>query len=109
MTNFLLLVAVVTLLYIAWKIPKDSARRKEERDMASKKESMFALQLPSLKGKTCEFTMKGVSAAFDYAVTGTAIVLDSDAVWVLASFETRKGPVERMFRISDVSEIRELK
>lgn len=109
MTNFLLLVAVVTLFYIAWKIPKDPERQKEVEDVASKKASMFARQLPTLKGKACEFTMGTMAAAFDYNMTGKGVVVDSDDEWVLVACDTRKGPIEKMFRISQISELRELR
>lgn len=109
MTDFLLLVAVITLFYIAWKIPKDPKRQKEVEDVASKKASMFARQLSTLKGRACEFTMVAMAAAFDYNMTGKGVIVDSDDEWVLVSCETRKGPSEKMFRISQISELRELR
>ena len=107
--EFLLFVITITLFYIAWKIPKNTARLKEEENAASKKASMLAQQLSSLKGRECEFSAGGMAAAFDYGTTGRGTVVDSDAEWVLVRLDTRKGPVERMFRISQLSEVREIK
>lgn len=105
MSDFLLVVIAVTLIYIAWKVPKDSVRVKEEAEVSSKKETMFASQLPSMQGEVCEVTMKAPSSAFGYSMSDTVTVVDSDAMWVLVSGGST-GKEDRMIRISDLADVR---
>lgn len=106
--EFLLLLIFITLLYIAWKIPKHPDRQNKEVAMAAKKESMFASQLPALRGRLCEVSTKSAVAGFGYGMMGKGTVLDSDAEWLLLSSEG-KGEASCLIRISQISEIREIK
>ena len=108
MTEILLLVIAITLLYIAWKIPKNPERKKEEADTASRKEALIVQQLPALKGKFCEFTAKDLNSAFDYGLSGKGTVVDFDDVWVLLATH-RTHDVGRRVRIADLSEVIEVR
>ncbi|MEG0322360.1 MAG: hypothetical protein RR547_00660 [Raoultibacter sp.] len=105
MMEFWLIVITVILLYIAWKIPKDTRRESKEEAVASKKESMIASQLSQLKGETCELTMKNLTT-FDSGTTSQATIVDYDSEWVRVSVSTRKGSVQKVIRISQISELR---
>ena len=72
MNGFLLFVIAVTLIYIAYKMPKKENIQREE-DAASKQERMVARQLTTLRGATCELVMANTFVTFE------AQVLDSDA------------------------------
>lgn len=105
MTDFFLIIIAVTLFYIAWKIPKDTLRETKEKAVASKKESMIASQLSQLKGEACEITMKNLTT-FASGTTSQATVVDFDSEWVRISVTTRKGAVQKVLRISQISELR---
>ena len=88
MNGFLLFVIAVTLIYIAYKMPK--------------KERMVARQLTTLRGATCELVMANTFVTFE------AQVLDSDDEWVLLLVPGRKQDERRVVRISQIREVREL-
>lgn len=105
MNGFLLAIIAITLIYIAWKMPKDSVRTKKEAEVSSKKETMFASQLPSMRGEVCEVTTKAPNSAFGYSLSDTVTIVDSDAMWVLVSGGST-GKDERMIKISDLADVR---
>lgn len=107
MTEFLLLVITVTLIYIACKMPKSADAEKEEDQMASKKELMLLQRLPLLKGKTCEFIMKNITT-FDSGMTGRAVVTDCDDEWVLLTIPGRKGDCTKAVRIATIDDVKEV-
>ena len=107
MTEILLLVIAVAVVYIACKLPKDPARKKEEEQVASRKEPMIAQRLPQLKGRLCEFTMKNLTT-FNSGMTGKATVVDVDDEWVLLSVTERKGAVTKAVRIASIDDVKEL-
>ena len=101
MNGFLLFVIAVTLIYIAYKMPKKENIQREE-DAASKQERMVARQLTTLRGATCELVMANTFVTFE------AQVLDSDDEWVLLRVPGRKQDERRVVRISQIREVREL-
>lgn len=107
MTEFLLLVIAVVVIYIAYKLPKDPARAKGEEQVASKKELMITQRLPQLKGRLCEFTVKNLTT-FDGGLVGKATVLDADDEWVLLSVSKRKGAVTKAVRIATIEDVKEI-
>lgn len=101
MNGFLLFVIAVTLIYIAYKMPKKENIQREE-DAASKQERMVARKLTTLRGATCELVMANTFVTFE------AQVLDSDDEWVLLLVPGRKQDERRVVRISQIREVREL-
>lgn len=102
MNGFLLFVIAVTLIYIAYKMPKKENIQREE-DAASKQERMVARQLTTLRARPAEAGHGG-----NTFVTFEAQVLDSDDEWVLLLVPGRKQDERRVVRISQIREVREL-
>ena len=108
MTEFLLFVIAVTLLYIAWKIPRDKAVVETEVREADRKKMLIKEQLPGLQGGLCEFVARDMTV-FSNGMTGKGTLLDFDDEWMLISIPARKGDVRKVVRISQIEDVREIK
>lgn len=108
MTEFLLFVIAVTLLYIAWKIPRDKMVVETQAKEAERKQKLVKGQLPGLQGRLCEFVAKDMTV-FPNGMTGKGTVLDFDDEWVLVSIPGRKGDVRKVVRISQIDDVREIR
>lgn len=108
MIEFLLFVIAVTLLYIAWKIPRDKAVVETQAKEADRKKRLIKGQLPGLQGSLCEFDAKDMTV-FPGGMTGKGTLLDFDDEWMLVSIPARKGDVRKVVRITQISDVREIK
>jgi hypothetical protein len=106
MTEFLLFIIAITLIVIACKLPK----KEEPPENPQTNKPLVAEILPSLIGKSCEFTLKYPSRVIGVFMTkATGKVLDVDSEWVLFSYATRNDEAKRVLRISLIKEVREIK
>lgn len=104
MMYFLIIVVICLLVYLI----ADMEKLKKEDCKKGKKEDSIKELLPKLKGRSCEITINKPLASIDilYQIKGS--ILDSDDEWVLLSYSKRKKTVRKMFRITLITDIKEL-
>lgn len=104
MTNFLLLIIIIILLYQVYTHGK--------LDNKEKKQKNYNDILPSLKGKCCEISWERYFNGLDYLqvysdnTKGT--IIDFDDEWIIIEIQRKKENVYEVIRKSFISDIKEI-
>ena len=103
MTDILLIIIIVMLAYVIHIIKERTADGEKEE-----KKSSYQKVLPEYLNKMCEITLKEPLAALDIMFSVKGILVDLDEEWVMLEVEVKKNKVVKMFRIDNISSIKEI-
>ena len=103
MTDILLIIIIALLAYVIHILKEQSGNDK-------KKEKKISYQkvLPEYLYKMCEITLKEPLVALDMMFSAKGILIDLDEDWVMLEVEVKKKKVVKMFRIDNISSIKEI-
>lgn len=103
MTDILLIIIIVMLAYMIHIVKERTASvEKEEKKLSYQK------ILPEYLNKMCEITLKEPLAALDIMFSAKGILVDLDEDWVMLEVDAKKKKVVKMFRIDNISSIKEI-
>lgn len=101
MTDILLIIIIVLLAYIIRVL-------KERGGSEKKEEKKYHKVLPEYLNKMCEITLKEPLAALDIMFSVKGILMDFDDEWVMLEVDAKKKKVVKMFRIDNISSMKEI-
>lgn len=107
MTNFLLIIAVLLLAYMAYRMHTDRKQKGEEK--SDKPQMPFEKILPDYLGKRCELTVKDPMPAIDIILSVTGVLSDLDEEWLMLEIETKKKKSLKLLRIENIKNVKEIK
>ena len=103
MADILLIIIIVMLAYMIHIMKEQTASgEKEEKKLSYQK------VLPEYLNKMCEITLKGPLAALDIMFSAKGVLVDLDEDWVMLEVDVKKKKVVKMFRIDNISSIKEI-
>ena len=91
--------SITSLSHISKRTGND---KKEEKKISYQK------VLPEYLNKMCEITLKEPLVALDIMFSAKGILVDMDEEWVMLEMDTKKKKVIKMFRIDNISSIKEI-
>lgn len=101
--NILLVIIILQLAYLIYYIRKPkTAEEKEQKELKYKK------ILPQYMNKKCEIIIKEPLAAIDIMFNEKGVLVDMDEEWLMLEVETKKKRSWKMFRIDNISSIKEI-
>ena len=100
MTDILLIIIIVLLAYIIHVLKERGSEKKEEKK--------YHKVLPEYLNKMCEITLKEPLAALDIMFSVKGVLLDFDDEWVMLEVDAKKKKVVKMFRIDNISSMKEI-
>ena len=101
MTDILLIIIIVLLAYIIHVL-------KERGESEKKEEKKYHKVLPEYLNKMCEITLKEPLAALDIMFSVKGILMDFDDEWVMLEVDAKKKKAVKMFRIDNISSMKEI-
>ena len=105
MTNILLLIIIVIMLY---QIYKESY----SNDEVSKKQKSYNELLPFLKGKYCEISWNDYIVDIDHlqssSMSTKCYIVDFDDDWIVIDIHKKKEVIREVMRKSLISDIKEI-
>lgn len=103
MTDILLIIIIAMLAYMIhlWK-------EQAENEKGEKGKLLYRKVLPEYLNKMCEITLKEPLAEIDIMFSAKGILVDLDDEWVMLEIEVKKKKVIKMFRINNISSIKEI-
>lgn len=107
MTDFLLLIIVVLLGYMAYMMHKEKKQR--QTGEADKTQLPMAQLLPDYLHKKCELRVKDAMVAIDVMYSATGILVDLDDEWLMLEVETKKKTIRKLLRVDSVKGVKEIK
>ena len=103
MADILLIIIIVMLAYMIHIMKEQTASgEKEEKKLSYQK------VLPKYLNKMCEITLKEPLAALDIMFSAKGVLVDLDEDWVMLEVDVKKKKVVKMFRIDNISSIKEI-
>lgn len=103
MTDILLIIIIALLAYVIHILIEHTGNgKKKEKKMSYQK------VLPEYLNKMCEITLKEPLVALDIMFSAKGILIDLDEEWVMLEVEVKKKKVIKMFRIDNISSIKEI-
>ncbi|HBT95878.1 MAG TPA: hypothetical protein DEB24_07280 [Coriobacteriia bacterium] len=105
-SNGLLLIITITLMVIAYRLPK---RNEADDRLPETKEPRVIESLSLYKGTLIEYNLRQPSSTHMNALTGRGEVLDFDSEWLLLSCKKIKGREQRIIRISQIAAVKGIK
>lgn len=103
MTDILLIIIIALLAYVIHILKEQSGNDKKEEKKIS-----YQKVLPEYLNKMCEITLKEPLVALDMMFSAKGILIDLDEDWVMLEVEVKKKKVVKMFRIDNISSIKEI-
>ncbi len=103
MTDILLIIIIALLAYVIHILKEQSGNDKKEEKKIS-----YQKVLPEYLSKMCEITLKEPLVALDIMFSVKGILIDLDEEWVMLEVEVKKKKVVKMFRIDNISSIKEI-
>ena len=103
MTDILLIIIIVMLAYMIHLWKEQAGNEKGEKDKLP-----YRKVLPEYLNKMCEITLKEPLAAIDIMFSVKGVLVDLDDEWVMLETGAKKKKVVKMFRIDNISSIKEL-
>ena len=103
MTDVLLIIIIALLAYVIHILKERSGNDKKEEKKIS-----YQKVLPEYLNKMCEITLKEPLIALDFMLSAKGILIDLDEEWVMLEVEVKKKKVLKMFRIDNISSIKEI-
>lgn len=103
MTDLLLIVVVLLLAYLVYIMRQQFGTEKKEKQKLS-----YQKILPDYVNKKCEIIVKEPMAAIDVMFNVQGVLVDIDEEWLLIESEKKKKKSLKMFRIENVSSIKEI-
>lgn len=109
MSGTIAFIAACTALVIGILCLCEIQQLKKGAKDTQKMQKTYAETLKSLKGKECEIVVEDALVYIDILYNIKGQVLDADDEWVLISGKKGKKTVQRMFRISLISDVKEIR
>ena len=103
MTDILLIIIIAMLAYVIHLMKERTVSGEKEE-----KKTSYQKVLPEYLNKMCEITLKEPLAALDIMFSAKGILVDLDEEWVMLEVEVKKKKVVKMFRIDNISSIKEI-
>lgn len=103
MTDILLIIIIAMMAYMIHILKERTGNDKKEEKKVS-----YQKVLPEYLNKMCEITLKEPLAALDIMFSAKGILIDLDEEWVMLEVEDKKKKVLKMFRIDNISSIKEI-
>lgn len=103
MTDILLIIIIALLAYIIHLLKEKFGGKEKEDKIVS-----YRKVLPEYLNKMCEITLKEPLAALDIMFSAKGILVDLDEEWVMLEVEVKKKKVVKMFRIDNISSVKEI-
>lgn len=103
MTDILLIIIIAMLAYMIHILKERTGKDKKEEKKVS-----YQKVLPEYLNKMCEITLKEPLAALDMMFSAKGVLVDLDEEWVMLEVEAKKKKVLKMFRIDNISSIKEI-
>ena len=103
MTDILLIIIIALLAYMIYFLKEQTGSEKREEKKIS-----YQKVLPEYLNKMCEITLKEPLVALDIMFSAKGILIDLDEEWVMLEIEVKKKKVVKMFRIDNISSIKEI-
>ena len=104
MVELLLIIIVVELAYMIYFLKQQFGQEKvEKRKMSYKK------VLSEYLNKNCEIIVKEPMPSIDIMFSVKGILMDLDDEWLVLEVETKKKKTWKMFRISNIESVKEIK
>lgn len=103
MTDILLIIIIAMLAYVIHLMKERTAGGEKEAKKLS-----YQKVLPEYLNKMCEITLKEPLATLDIMFSAKGILVDLDEEWVMLEVEVKKKKVIKMFRIDNISSIKEI-
>lgn len=103
MTDILLIIIIALLAYVIHILKEYAGNDKKEEKKIS-----YQKVLPEYLNKMCEVTLKEPLVALDIMFSAKGILIDLDEEWVMLETEVKKKKVVKMFRIDNISSIKEI-
>lgn len=104
MTDLLLIIIIALLAYLIYVLRGKAGEKTSADDKFS-----YAKVLPDYLNKTCEIIVKEPLAAIDIMFTVKGTLVDMDEEWVMLQVEGKKASSTKMFRIENISSVKEIK
>ncbi len=104
MTDTLLIIIIVMITYLIYLLKG----RTENKTMKRKKPS-YETVLPEYLHKICEIRVKEPLAALDIMFSVKGILTDYDEEWLMIRVETKKKTTDKLFRIGNITSIKEIR
>uniref|UniRef100_UPI004056DE3E hypothetical protein n=1 Tax=Agathobacter sp. TaxID=2021311 RepID=UPI004056DE3E len=103
MTDILLIIIIALIAYIIHILKGQTGSEEKE-----KKKISYQKVLPEYLNKMCEITLKEPLAVLDIMFSTKGILVDLDEEWVMLEVDVKKKKVVKMFRIDNISSIKEI-
>ena len=103
MTDVLLIIIIALLAYVIHILKERTGNDKKEEKKIS-----YQKVLPEYLNKMCEIILKEPLIALDFMLSAKGIIIDLDEEWVMLEVEVKKKKVLKMFRIDNISSIKEI-
>ena len=103
MTDILLIIIIALLAYMIHILKEHTGNGKKEEKKVS-----YQKVLPEYLNKMCEITLKEPLVALDIMFSAKGILIDLDEDWVMLEVEVKKKKVVKMFRIDNISSIKQI-
>ena len=104
MTNLLLIIIILLLGYLVYMLKEKTGEKRSAEEKFS-----YAKVVPDYLNKTCEIAVKEPMAAIDIMFTVKGVLEDYDEEWVMLMVAGKKTSSTKMFRIDNISSIKEIK
>lgn len=104
MTDLLLIIVIALLAYLIYML-----QGKAEAKASADEKFSYAKVLLDYLNKTCEIIVKEPLAAIDIMFTVKGTLVDFDEEWVMLQVECKKVSSTKMFRIENISSVKEIK
>ena len=103
MTDILLIIIIALLAYVIHILKERLGNDKKEEKKIS-----YQKVLPEYLNKMCEITIKEPLVTLDIMFSAKGILIDLDEDWIMLEVEVKKKKVIKMFRIDNISSIKEI-
>ena len=103
MTDILLFIIIALLAYVVHILRAQSGYEKKEEKKIS-----YQKVLPEYLNKMCEITLKEPLVELDIMFSAKGILIDLDEEWVMLEIGNKKKKVLKLFRIDNISSIKEI-
>lgn len=103
MTDILLIIVVLLLAYLVYFLKKQMGEEKTEQKRLS-----YQKVLPDYLNKTCEILVKEPLPSIDVMFSIKGVLVDLDEEWLMIEVEAKKKKSLKMFRIDNISSIKEI-
>lgn len=103
MTDILLIIIIALLGYMIYFLKEQTGSEKREEKKIS-----YQKVLPEYLNKMCEITLKEPLATIDIMFSAKGILLDLDNEWLMMEVEVKKKKRVKMFRIDNISSVKEI-